>query len=90
MMQQVGDCGFFNWADNKMSIYERRIMQWLKDVEEHSWAEVRRLEQLINIKLARFREKMYVAVISLIILVLVVLLYVSGYHGSSNYKYMLK
>jgi hypothetical protein len=88
MMQHVGDCGFFNWADNELSNYERRIMQRLKDIEEHSRAEVRRLEQLMDTKLAKFREKMCQVVLSLIILL--VLLYVSGYHGFSNHKYMLK
>ena len=88
MMQHVGDCGFFNWADNELSTYERRIMQRVKDIEEHSRAEVRRLEQLMDAKLAKFREKMCRAIISIIILL--VLLYASGYHGSSHHKYMLK
>jgi hypothetical protein len=110
-MQQVSDCGFFDWADNEMSTYERRIMQWLEDVEEQSQAEVRRLKKLIDIELAKykaqvenmwqskeelwtsrvqlnqFREKMYHAVLALIILL--VLLYVSGYHGFNSHKYML-
>jgi hypothetical protein len=54
-MLQVGDGGFFNWADNEMSTYERRIMQRLKDVKEHSRVEVRRLMQLMDIKLAKYK-----------------------------------
>ena len=116
-MQQAGDCGFFNWADNEMSSYEIRMVHWLKDDEQQSQTEVRRLEQKLDImlqrlkdvehqsqaeirrlklkldtevekKMCQFREKMYQALVSLIILL--VLLYISGYHGSSSHKYMLK
>jgi hypothetical protein len=55
-MQQVGDCGFFNWADNEMSSYERRILQRLKDDEQQSRVEVRRLEQKLNIILQRLKD----------------------------------
>jgi hypothetical protein len=53
-MQQVGDCCFFDWADNEMSTYERRIMQWLKDIEEQSWVEVGRLEKLMDTKIEKY------------------------------------
>jgi cytochrome c oxidase assembly factor CtaG len=89
MIQHVGDCGYFKWADNELSTYERKMMQRLNDIEEHSRAEAIRLEQLMDTKIAKFRENQCRAVISLIILL--VLLYVtSGYNGCSNHKYMLK
>jgi hypothetical protein len=88
MMQHFGDCGYFKWADNELSTYERKMLQRLNDIEEHSRAEVRRLEQLMDAKIAKFREKQCRAVIPFIILL--VLLYVSGYHGCSNHKYMLQ
>jgi hypothetical protein len=116
-MQQVGDCGFFHWADNEMSSYEIRMVHRLKDDEQQSRAEVRRLEQKLDImlqrlkdvehqsraeinrveqkldtivekKMCQFREKIYLAILYLI--VLLVLLYITSYHGSSNHKYMLK
>ena len=116
-MQQAGDCGFFNWADNEMSSYEMRMVHRLKDDEQQSRAEVRRLEQRLDImlqrlkdvehqsrteirrleqkldtevekKMCQFKEKMCQAVVYLIILL--VLLYISSYHGSSSHKYMLK
>jgi hypothetical protein len=64
-MLQVSDGGFFNWADNEMSTYERRIMQWLKDVKEHSRVEVRRFMQLMDIELTKYKvdvEKKHMAV----------------------------
>jgi hypothetical protein len=75
------------------------ILQQLKDIEQQSQAKVRRLEQKLDIELAKyktdvkkkmwqFREKMYQAVLFLIILQ--VLLYNSGYHGLSNHKYIIK
>jgi hypothetical protein len=88
MMQRFGDCGYFKWADNELSTYERKMLQRLNDIEEHSRAEVRRLEQLMDAKIAKSREKQCLAVIPFIILL--VLLYVSGYHGCSNHKYMLQ
>jgi hypothetical protein len=42
----------------------------------------------MDAKIEKFREKQCRAVIYFIILL--VLLYVSGYHGCSNHKYMLK
>jgi hypothetical protein len=116
-MQQVGDCGFFNWADNEMSSYEIRMvhrlkddeqqsraevrrleqkldimLQRLKDVEHKSWAEIRRVEQKLDTevgkKMCQFREMMCRAV--LFVIILLVLLYITGYHGSSSHKYMLK
>jgi hypothetical protein len=33
IMYQVGNCNFFDLADNKMLTYEKRIMQRLKDIE---------------------------------------------------------
>jgi hypothetical protein len=38
MMQHFGDCGYFKWADNELSTYERKMLQRLNDIEEHSWA----------------------------------------------------
>jgi hypothetical protein len=57
-MQQVGDCDLFDWADNKISTYKRRIMQRLKDFEEQSGAEVRGLEKLMDIELAKYKARM--------------------------------
>jgi hypothetical protein len=54
-MQQVGYYGFFDWADNEMSTYEKRIMQRLKDIEEQSRAEVRRLKKLMDTEQAKYR-----------------------------------
>jgi hypothetical protein len=68
------------------------MLQRLKDVEHQSRAEIRRLEQKLDTevekKMCQFRKKMYHVVLSLIILL--VLLYITGYHGSSSHKYMLK
>jgi hypothetical protein len=39
-MQEVDDYGFFDWVNNEMSTYRRRIMQQLKDFDEQSQVEV--------------------------------------------------
>jgi hypothetical protein len=55
-MQQVGDCGFFNWANNEMSSYEIRMVHRLKDNEQQSRAEVRRLEEKLDIMLQWLKD----------------------------------
>jgi Lon protease-like protein len=55
-MQQVGDCGFFNWADNEMSSYKIRMVHQLKDDEQQSRAEVRRLEEKLDIMLQWLKD----------------------------------
>ncbi|XP_059444181.1 uncharacterized protein LOC132176048 [Corylus avellana] len=53
--KQVGDCGFFLWADNEMTTYEKRIMRRLKDIEEQTRAEIGRLEKLLAAEQAQYR-----------------------------------
>ena len=56
IMQQVGDYGFFNWVDNEMSSYEKRMLQRLNDDEQQSRAEVRKLKQKVDIILQRLKD----------------------------------
>lgn len=38
-----------------MSTYERKIMKWLKDIEEQTPANFGRLEKLMDIELTKYR-----------------------------------
>jgi CHASE3 domain sensor protein len=47
-MQKVGDCDFFEWADKKMSAYEKGLAQHLKEMEERRQADNDKVEELIG------------------------------------------
>jgi len=49
-MQKVGDCDFFEWADKKMSAYEKGLAQHLKEMEERRQADNDKVEELIEKK----------------------------------------
>jgi CHASE3 domain sensor protein len=49
-MQKVGDCDFFEWADKKMSAYEKGLAQHLKEMEERRQADNDKVEELIGKK----------------------------------------
>lgn len=49
-MQNQGDCDFFGWADNEMSAYEKKVMEYLKNMEDRRKADIDRLEKLIETK----------------------------------------
>jgi hypothetical protein len=34
LTQEAGDCDFFQWADNKMTAYEKKLEERMKDLEE--------------------------------------------------------
>jgi len=61
-MQKVGDCDFFEWADKKMSAYEKGLAQHLKEMEERRQADNDKVEELIGKKckeqLAQYLKEM--------------------------------
>jgi hypothetical protein len=57
IIYQVGNCNFFDLADNKMSTYEKRIMQWLKDIEAQTQAKIGRLKKLIETELVKYKTE---------------------------------
>lgn len=50
-MQKVGDCDFFEWADKKMSAYEKGLAQYLKEMEERRQADNDKVEELLGKKM---------------------------------------
>jgi hypothetical protein len=92
---------FIEWADKEMSAYEKRLTEHLQQMEERRLADNDRVEKLIEIKckkhydqlrrelgLGRNNGMMFWATILVIILLLV--FYFSGYSGSSGTIFMLE
>jgi hypothetical protein len=52
-MQKAGDCDFFEWADEEMSAYEKRLTQHLKEMEERRQVDNDKVKELIEKKNAR-------------------------------------
>lgn len=57
-MQKPGDCGLFEWADHEMCIYEKSLMERLKDKEEGMRVEIARLEKLMETESTKYKANM--------------------------------
>jgi len=53
LMNKVIDFDIFEWVDNEMSGYEKRLAQHLKEMEERRQADNDKVEELIEKKNAR-------------------------------------
>jgi hypothetical protein len=65
-MQKNGDCDYFAWADKEMTVYETKVMERLKVLDDRKLADNNRLEKLLEtkyndqyIKLEKLIEKKY-------------------------------
>jgi hypothetical protein len=52
---QTLDCDFFQSADKEMCVHGKRVLQRLKDKKERSWAEVARVEEIMNAELTNMQ-----------------------------------
>jgi uncharacterized membrane protein YvbJ len=74
LTQKDGDCDFFMWADNRMTSYEKRLEEHMRDIEEGRRADIEKV------------EKMFWAAVVVIILGIVI--YFSSY-SSSEVSYLM-
>jgi uncharacterized membrane protein YvbJ len=74
LTQKDGDCDFFMWADNRMTSYEKRLEEHMRDIEEGRRADIEKV------------EKMFWAAVVIIILGIVI--YFSSY-SSSEVSYLM-
>jgi hypothetical protein len=58
LMQKAGNCDYFDWADNKMTTYEERLMKYLRGMEERRLAEKGRVDELIKQKCKEHADKL--------------------------------
>ncbi|XP_062144542.1 uncharacterized protein LOC133851927 [Alnus glutinosa] len=56
--EKPSDSDFFDWAEPEMCPYGKRLVEGLKDKEEGMWAEIDRVEKLMEIELATYKANM--------------------------------
>jgi hypothetical protein len=57
-MQKAGDCNFFVWADREMSLYEKGLVKYLREMEEKKTADNDRISAYIGEKCKEQYDKL--------------------------------
>jgi hypothetical protein len=100
ILQKPANCKFFQWADNEMCNYERRMHAEMKRLHDKGETIRAKMEnQCIQfqlklelyqtrVKLYQSREKLYQATLGFFIII--ILFYVSGYTQYNGSQWMLR
>jgi lipopolysaccharide export LptBFGC system permease protein LptF len=56
LTQKDGDCDFFMWADNRMTSYEKRLEEHMRDIEEGRRADIEKVEKMTMANIDRLEK----------------------------------